>query len=335
VSRGIYSSMLGNDFYQDSEKELIVELQRYHRYWYDLIVHPNEVAEYFDSRELIVDYLKAVKKNVEDNLEKRFVYFICSRTKIRFNIDKKPFYNPITKKVKIHILVGKNEKKQTIKCQFFDIPSNKFCNPKLDITDKYITVTDSRGDLITASIHDFLEQSNINLGLYSNVEYVGYTKNPHTRPTNSSHAGLSDVLYKVSNESFDTFIYFNVFKVTTRAVNNQAKLNIIISNAMTNELDVELEGKLIEKCFIFYFDALSQNRNKDKEMKELKNNLDKIYKENKIKRVNFIYEFEEENEYGVFSSSKVSPSVNHTFNVIKVKDKVEIKTGLESFETTM
>jgi len=335
VNRGIYSSILGNDFYQNSEKELIVELERYHKYWYDLIVNPNEVADYFNSREAIVSYLKTVKKNVDDHLKKRFVYFICSRTKIRFNTNKKPFYNPVTKKMKIHILVGKSEKKQIIKCQFFDIPTNKFCKPKLKITDKYITITDSRGDLVTASVHDFIEQAGINLGLYSNVEYVGYTKNPHTRPTNSSHAGLSDVLYKVSNESYDIFIYFNVFKVTTQAANNKAKLNIVISNAMTDELDVELEGKLIEKCFIFYFDALSQNRNKDQEMTELKNSLDKINNENKINRVNFIYEFEEENEYGVFSSSKVLPSINHTFNVIKVEDDVKINTGLKSYEATI
>lgn len=335
MNRGIYSSILGNDFYQNSEKELIVELERYHKYWYDLIVNPNEVADYFNSREAIVSYLKTVKKNVDDHLKKRFVYFICSRTKIRFNTNKKPFYNPVTKKMKIHILVGKSEKKQIIKCQFFDIPTNKFCKPKLKITDKYITITDSRGDLVTASVHDFIEQAGINLGLYSNVEYVGYTKNPHTRPTNSSHAGLSDVLYKVSNESYDIFIYFNVFKVTTQAANNKAKLNIVISNAMTDELDVELEGKLIEKCFIFYFDALSQNRNKDQEMTELKNSLDKINNENKINRVNFIYEFEEENEYGVFSSSKVLPSINHTFNVIKVEDDVKINTGLKSYEATI
>jgi hypothetical protein len=34
------------------------------------------------------------------------------------------------------------------------------------------TITDSNGDLTTASIHDFLDGSNINLGISSNVEYV-------------------------------------------------------------------------------------------------------------------------------------------------------------------
>lgn len=91
----------------------------------------------------------------------------------------------------------------------------RFSNLKIDLTDKYITLTDSNGDLTTASVHDFLEGSDINLGISSNVEYVGYTENPHTRPTNGSHTGLSDTLYKVSNEDFDTLIYFNVFKVIT------------------------------------------------------------------------------------------------------------------------
>lgn len=96
--RGIFSYLSSNDMYNSSEKEWIVELDRYHRYWYDLIVNPSEVAEYFDTRQLIVDYLKKIKKEVEAHLEKRFIYFICSRERVRFNINKKPSYNPFTKK---------------------------------------------------------------------------------------------------------------------------------------------------------------------------------------------------------------------------------------------
>lgn len=333
LNHGIYSSTLDNDFYQDPEKKLRVELQGYHKYWYDLIVHPNEVATYFDSKELIVDYLSRLNKSIKESLNKRCVYFICSRTKVRFNTNKKPFYNPITKKVKIHILVGRSKKQQTFKCQFFDIPSNKFCNPNLDITDKYITVKDSKGNLVTSSIHDLLEQSNINLGLSSMVKYVGYNKTPDTESTHSTQTALSNALTKIVNEDFDTFIYFNAFKVTTRAVSNQIKLNIIISNALTDALEIELEDKLIENCFTFYFNALNQNI--DKEMKELKSSLDKIDKENNIKKVSFIYEFEEENEYGVFSSPKVPASVNHTFNVIKHENKVQIQSDLTCFETSL
>jgi len=273
----MFSSIVDNDIYQQSEKEWIVELQRYHKYWYDLVVNPGEVADYFNTRKLIVDYLKSIKKQVEENLEKRFVYFICSRTKVRFNTNKKPFYNPITKNVKIHILIGKEGARRTISCKFFDIHKNKFFRPQIKLTEKYITITDSRGDLTTASIHDFLEDTNISLGIDSKVEYVGYTKNPHTRPTNGAHTGLSDVLYKIADENRDSLIYFNVFKVMTRAVSSNSMLNFAIANAMTDEVNAELEGSLIEKCFIFYFDSINQSRNKDKELLELKKSLHKLF----------------------------------------------------------
>lgn len=330
MSRGLFSFIKNLDGYKNSEKKWTVELQTFHRYWYDLIVNPNEVSQYFDTRKLIVDYLKDVKKSVEEQLEKRFVYFICSRTKVRFNTNKKPSYNPFTKKVKIHLLLGKDGKCESIKCKFFDRILGRFCNPKIDLTDKYITLTDSSDVLTTKSIHDFLEDSNLNLGISSNVEYVGYTENPHTRPTNGSHTGLSDILYKVANENRDTLIYFNVFKVTTEAVSNNSMLNFAVANAMTDEIDAELEGKIIEKCFIFYFDSTNQNRNKGNELLELKNSLIRVANENKINSVSFNYEVENYNDYGVFSSSKIKPSHSHRFSVEIADGNVEITRDTES-----
>ncbi len=325
MNRGLFSSISNNEAYAEADKKWTVELQRFHKYWYDLVVNPNEVAEYFDTRKLIVDYLKGVKKAVEQSLEKRFVYFICSRTKVRFNTKKKPFFNPFTKKLKIHILIGKKEKKTSIQCRFFDRGVGKFTNPKIDLTDKYITITDSRGDLTTASIHDFLDGSNINLGISSNVEYVGYTENPHTRPTNGSHTGLSDTLHRAADENCDTLIYFNIFKVITEATSKNSMLNFVIPNSMTDEIGSELEGKVIEKCFIFYFDAINQNRNKKVELSELKNSLIKMTKENKIGSITFHYEFEDVNDYAIFSSSSVKPNYCHRFSVCLENNHVEVK----------
>lgn len=325
MNRGLLSSISNNQAYAGSDKKWTVELQRFHKYWYDLVVNPNDVAEYIDTRKLIVDYLKGVKKAVEQSLEKRFVYFICSRTKVRFNTKKKPFFNPLTKKVKIHILVGKKEKKISIRCKFFDRGVGEFTNPRIDLTDKYITIQDSNGDLTTASIHDFLDGSNINLGISSNVEYVGYTENPHTRPTNGSHTGLSDTLYKVSNEDCDALIYFNIFKVITEATSTNSMLNFVIPNSMTDEIGSEVEGKVIEKCFIFYFDAINQSRNKNAELSELKNSLVKMARENKIGSIAFYYEFEDVNDYAIFSSSLVEPNYCHRFSVYLENNHVELK----------
>lgn len=335
MSRDQYSSIINNNAYKNAEKDWGIELDRYHKYWYDLVVYNQDVAEYFDTRKLIYEYLKELKKNVEESLEKRFIYFICSREKVRFNTKIKPSYNPFTRKMKIHILIGKNEKPSTIKCMFFDALSKKPVRPKIILSDKYITIEDSLGNLTTASIHDFLESANIQLGIFNKVEYVGYTKNPHTRPTNGSHTGLSDTLYKISNENLDTLIYFNIFKVTTCAISKKHLFNFTLPNAMTNEINAELEGKLIEKSLILYFDSFSQNRNKEKEYSELKENLSKIKKENNIKSIQFNYEFEEFNEYGIFFSSKTPPKIRHSFTVQNLDDKIDISAGASLFDNSL
>lgn len=330
--RGIFSYLSSNDMYNSSEKEWIVELDRYHRYWYDLIVNPSEVAEYFDTRQLIVDYLKKIKKEVEAHLEKRFIYFICSRERVRFNINKKPSYNPFTKKVKIYILVGEHKKKSSVKCVFVDSHTKRPCMPEIKITDKYITMKDSMGRLETYSVHDFLEGADIRLGLDSRVEYVGCTKNPHTRPTNGSHTGLSDVLHQIAEEKRDSFIYFNIFKVMSYAINTKTNLTFTIANSMVNEIDVELEGKILEKCFIFYFDSKNQARNKVKEHKELETNLINISNKNKINAIHVNYEFSKKNEYAIFSSSRVPADIRHVFTVRNDAGGVTIENGSRLFD---
>ncbi|MGY0074591.1 hypothetical protein [Vibrio proteolyticus] len=332
VNRGLYASLIANELYKHSDKEWIVELETYHRYWYDLVVNPGEVADYFDTRQLIVNNLKRIKKEVEEHLEKRFVYFICSRERVRFNTNKKPTFNPITGKTKLHLLVGEKAVKKSVKCTFVDVATRKVSKPDIQLTDKYITFKDSTGYLTTYPIHDFLEQSEINLGIASRVEYVGYTKNPHTRPTNGSHTGLSDVLYQIAEEKRDSLIYFNVFKVTAQAVNTAMNVQFTVANAMSNEVDAELEGQILEKCFIFYFNSKNQTRNKEKERRELENNLVKLSADHKIKAIHVSYEFEVPNEYGVLSSSEIRPAIGHIFTVTNDSDGIVIKEGSEIFD---
>lgn len=213
MNRGIFSLIANTEAYKNSKKEWVIELQTYHQYWYDLIVNPHEVADHLDSRKFIITYLKHLKKQIEDGLEKRFVYFICSRERVRFNTKKAISYNPITGTTKLHILLGRNQIKKAIRCNFLDAISEKAYKPKLEISDKYITITNKHNHKVTYSIHDFLDHAGISMGLYSRVEYVGYTKNPESRPTNGGHTGLSDTLHRLADDGRDSFIYFNLFKV--------------------------------------------------------------------------------------------------------------------------
>lgn len=324
MNRGFFASIINNEVYKNSEKNWSVELSNSWMYWYDLLANPNDTGYPFDTKKLIVEYLTNLKKEVEQSLEKRFVYFICSRPKIRFNTKKNPTYNPLTKRYKFHLLVGKKARKKTARVAFFNIKTEKFEKKEFEITEKYITITDGEGDKITSSIHDFLSNAEVNFEFPTNVEYVGYTKNPDSRPTNGAHTGLSDVLHNVSNEESDILILFNLFKVSTCASSQNQALNFLISNPMTNEVNVDLEGQIIEKCFILYFDSDKQNKNKENEKNELKNNLLKLSQENKIGSIRVYYEFERPTEYWLLSSSNIAPRAGHRFTVKLTDDNLEI-----------
>jgi hypothetical protein len=65
VKRGLFGSLLTLDPYQEAGKEWFITLNTSIMYWYDLVVNSSET---FDSKKYISNTLKALKKEVEDNL---------------------------------------------------------------------------------------------------------------------------------------------------------------------------------------------------------------------------------------------------------------------------
>lgn len=312
MNRGLYGGILMKPGYKESEKEWIIELSRSDVYWYDLLVNSHEN---FDTKKIITDTLKSLKNSVESSLEKRFVYFIFSRKKVRFDTSKNITYCDKTGRFNLSLLVGREKEEIVVVGEFYDHQTKKALKLEVELTEKFITITDDMGDKSSFPIHTFLQEFGIDIGLSSTVHYVGYTKNPHTRPTNGSHAGLSEVLYNVSNEDNDILISFNLFKVTVFADNKKNGMKLHIPNSMTNEIDADLEGFIIEKCFILYFDSNNQIKNKVKERKELKNNLVQLSSENNINLITLYYELEVPSEYWKLGSSTIAPNSKHYFEV--------------------
>lgn len=312
MNRGLYKSILERPGYKESKKEWIVELSRSDVYWYDLLINSHEL---FDTKKLITDALKKLKHAVETSLEKRFVYFIFSRKKVRFDITKKIVYCEVTGQFNLSLLIGRDREELIVVGSFYDLKTKKGLELDVELSERFITITDITGDKSTFPIHEFLQEFGINIGCFSTVHYVGYTKNPHTRPTNGAHSGLNEVLYKVSNEDNDILISFNLFKVTVTADIQPDGLKLYVPNAMTDEIHADLEGLIIEKCFILYFDSNNQTKNKNKERKELKNNLTQLSTQNNIKTILLHYELEKSNEYWKLGSSSIKSCHSHTFNV--------------------
>ncbi|WP_417442622.1 hypothetical protein [Idiomarina abyssalis] len=287
-----------------------IELSQSTMYWYELLVSK---FQEFDTPKLIKDDLKKQKEELNKNFEKRFVYFICSRKKIRFNTTKKTKKVWFKDKVRIPLVVGEEKKKRSIDVTFIDRSTGEFSNPKIDLYDNFITIHDLQGNKESYPIHNFLEKVGIDIGFPTKVEYVGYTMNPHTRPTNGAHTGLSDVLYKTANDDVDILLYFNIFR--TICITNTNGLDVPIDNSIAKWLSANDEGFSIEKSFIFYFDSENQFRNKESESQELTNLLNKFKKQNKIDNVQFYYEFARDTEYWEFTSTKCQPKRSLRFKV--------------------
>lgn len=161
------------------------------------------------------------------------------------------------------------------------------------------------------------------------MQYVGKTKIPEKRPIDGSHKGLNKVLYKLSNEDNDIFIFYNIFKVLVSAINEDFNAEFIVSNSMTNEINVDKEGDILEKSLILHFSSENQLQNLDREIGEFRNNLIEIAIKNKITKFTMGYEVDDESEYYRFGSSSIKAKHNHSFTYT-VENNLLVKKDLRS-----
>lgn len=282
--------------------EFWVSLHKSHCFWYDLVVNRDGVADYFDAKKEIVTKLKEIEKS--DN---KFVYFICSRPKIRFDTKKKISYCFLSKnKIKVPILINGNS--SYIYVSFSQIKQRDL---NFDFNDKFIHIIDNFGNKLSYHIHNFVELCDIRFDFAFNVEYVGYTGSPKDRPTNGSHSGLSKVLHNLISDN-DIFIIFNTF------------------NFINCFGGVNIEEKIIEKSFIKYFSPKNQNDNREREDSSLKNFLTNQLRVKGFDSVVFTYWLDAENEYSIFGSCVVNPKYKHRFRVYIEENDLKLDENFQN-----
>jgi hypothetical protein len=306
--RGYFKFVTDFPEYKVFRKFWYIELVQSDCFWYDLIVHP---PKFENDENYISSYLRSLKKHVEETLERRFIYFFCSRPKIRFDIRRKPRYELFKGHLVINLLVGKNQKKVSIR---ISLPKSfDSIKPQVELTDKFIRIYNCAGGSITYSVHDFLRTIGCTLGYSTEVHYVGLTKNPQTRPLDRKHRGVSDTLYNISNEERDFFLLVNLFKITAMTTSNNFGVYFMIGNGLSDDVPVNQEGEIIESGFVSYFDSPIQKEEQSHERAALENSLKRIRSDLSIDYVIFDFELEKPDEYFRLSSANVVVSDRHIF----------------------
>ncbi|MBY5967267.1 hypothetical protein [Halomonas denitrificans] len=311
MTRGMFENIANNAAYKGASKNWYVELIMSEMVWYDILVNP---IDGFDVKDAITKKLREMKRIVEEQCDKRFVYYIAARKKVRFS-RKRPYYSFFDKKLVLYLEIGRKRKIKKIRLPIRDIETGGLVKPGVKLTDRVITFEYPSGGTISMTVHDLLSQCNIDLGESTEIHYVGYTNSPWDRPLNRSHRGLSDTLYNVSTEEFDIFIFYNIFKVISLVKNSKYNINFAIANSLIDEVKVDEEGSIIEKALIFYFDTATQELNKKSERGSLKKNMVKMAGLNNISSIGFGLEVEDDSEYFDFCSRKVGAKHRHEFSI--------------------
>ncbi|WP_152969043.1 hypothetical protein [Amantichitinum ursilacus] len=320
----MFNFIQGEPVYRESPKDWHVELTHSTCVWYDLLLNPHEN---FDTRQQITDYLKGLQSIVESQLDKRFIYFLAARTKLRFCTSKNPRYSFLGNALVFYIEVGRERIRRKLVTKLFDAQTLKPIRPPVEISDRFITFHYTPTRKVSMSIHDFLQSSAIELGINTEIHYIGYTKNPSERPINGAHRGLSDMLYRVSTEEYDFFIFYNLFKVLSIGMSPSTAFNFCFANSMLDEINVDEEGRIIEKALIKYFSTETQELNKKNEESELENSLERLGMKNNIGSVCVHIEMEEPHELYRFFSRSVKPSDRHIFTCRIAGSGAEIIEG--------
>jgi len=77
--------------------------------WYDLVV--NEPKEY-PTKKMVRDSLKSFRAHSDAGVARRFIYFIATRPRIRFAVQKKPRISICKKKVILYVVIGRKLKRR-------------------------------------------------------------------------------------------------------------------------------------------------------------------------------------------------------------------------------
>jgi hypothetical protein len=313
MTRGYFDFLKHIPAYKDQKKDWHVRLLNSSYFWFDLIIDP---PEGYDGAAEARHYMDNLRNTVRDDLDKHFVYFLASRPKVRFNTQRKPHYSSSGKELILYIEIGRERKEQKCIISLDYFVAGAPLTLPARITDRLITFQNADGSTTySLPIYEFLDQCQVEIGINSEVQYVGYTADPAARALNRKHRGFGDMVYWTSrdDEICDYFIFYNLFNVTSIAINQTYGLNFMVSNAMLDEVDVKSEGKFLEKILIKYFGCKTQELNKPNELGELNNKLAEFTEKHHINSVTFDIEMSTASELFRFFSRAVAATDRHNF----------------------
>lgn len=276
-------------------------------YWYDLLTDFPPVPDF---RDPIGRYLRRMQFALDATMEKRLMYFLVSRPRLRFDAKRPPswgFFSSL--KLTIPILVGAEQKRESISIEIKVPDDATLKKPTVQVFDCLITL--NWGSLIeTYSVHDLLQQYDTGLEFPSKIHYVGQTRDTAARLAKGRVIAVNRLCDKHREDS-DNFLLIQQLSVSVQPVPGLRQS----AEASVLEKDLQLKSQMdaLEGILIKYFEADALPHRGEREQMARAARLHKLQRAHQIQRVMIDMGFEQPDAFQQLFSAHVAVANRHVF----------------------
>ena len=288
-------------------------------HWYDLVAGFPEIP---DIRDPVGRYLRRMQFDLEATMEKRLVYFVINRPRIRFDTKRSVQWGFFSLKLTIPLVVGAEEKRESITIEL-EVPfSATLKKPNVTMTDRFITM--NWGGFVEAlSIHDLLQNYENDLKFPSKVMYVGQTKDPAGRLAKAKLPAVQK-LHQNNCDDYDTLLLIQRMNVTVASAEGDPADLPDNQNAVAADLLLKERVDLIECALIAYFEDPALRLRNTQEAAMRRERVREVQEVSRLEGLTIDLKQEAGCNYQYLRSDRVGSSCSHKFECAIVDGQIGV-----------
>jgi hypothetical protein len=214
-------------------------------YWYDLLI---DAPAGPDFRDPLGRYLRRMQFAIEATMEKRLMYALVSRPRLRFDTTRSTSWGFFSLKLSLPVLVGAEGKRQTIAIELKVPEDATLKKPTVQVFERFVTL--NWGSLLeTYSIHDLLQSFDVKLDYPSKVHYVGQTHDPAGKLLKGRVSGVNRAMDQAGSD-VDYFLLIQRLDIRSDCMSDPASE----LSDLAQDLQLKDQMDLLECALIKYFE---------------------------------------------------------------------------------
>lgn len=273
-------------------------------YWYDLIT---DFPPAPDFRDPLGRYLRRMQFAIEGTMDKRLIYLLVSRPRLRFDTKRTTSWGFFSLKLTIPLLVGPDQVKESIAIDLKTPEDATLKKPTVQMFDKFITL--NWGSLIeTYSVHDLLQNFEVKLSFPTKVHYVGQTHDPAGRLLKGRLSSINRICDR-NQPDYDNFLLVTRMNINTLGARHPAD-----DGTEAAQEHIQKERMDIMECVLIkYFEDASLKVRSPREQLARQTRLRNLQNSHKLVALRVNFGMDEPHPFDKIFSEKVPELQKHVF----------------------